>query len=138
MGQSFTNLIYHIVFSTKDRQPLITEAHQSRLYEYIGGTMLEASKNCDQGGSEVYVTRLLGLRPSKPDRAGDADLSLRAMRSGHPPRPQRGESNRTKGAGSPFGERARSRRRRTENLPGGRPGIPRQNAIAFGGGRISM
>jgi hypothetical protein len=41
MAQSFTNLIYHIVFSTKDRQPLIADAHQSRLYEYIGGTIRE-------------------------------------------------------------------------------------------------
>src|SRR5262249_28408032 len=45
--------------------------------------------------------------------------------------------NRTKGAGSPLGEQARGRLRRTENLPGGRPGIPRHNAVAFGGGRMS-
>jgi len=41
MAQSFTNLIYHIVFSTKDRQPLIKDAHQSRLYDYIGGKIRE-------------------------------------------------------------------------------------------------
>ena len=28
MSQSFTNLIYHIVFSTKDRRPLITSAFE--------------------------------------------------------------------------------------------------------------
>ena len=33
------NLIYHVVFSTKNRQPLITETHQPRLYDYIGGTV---------------------------------------------------------------------------------------------------
>ncbi len=37
MPQSYVNLIYHIVFSTKDREPLITEAHQNRLHEYLGG-----------------------------------------------------------------------------------------------------
>src|SRR5262245_528022 len=94
-------------------------------------------ENGDQRESVIYVIRLLALRPSEPDHACDADLSLLAMRPGHPPRPQRGETDRTKGAGSPFGERARSRLRRTENLPGGRPGIPRHNAIAFGGGRMS-
>ena len=37
MAKSYTNLIYHLVFSTKDRAPLITPATQTRLYEYIGG-----------------------------------------------------------------------------------------------------
>ena len=44
MAQSFTNLIYHIVFSTKDRQPLITDAHhqkRSSRDEFIG--FLEAN-----------------------------------------------------------------------------------------------
>ena len=39
MSQSYTNLLYHVIFSTKDRQSLITDAHQSRLYDYIGGTI---------------------------------------------------------------------------------------------------
>ena len=39
MPESYTNLLYHIVFSTKDRQPLLTDAYQLRLYEYIGGTI---------------------------------------------------------------------------------------------------
>jgi REP element-mobilizing transposase RayT len=39
MSQSFTNLIYHLIFSTKDRRPLITLDYQPRLYEYIGGTI---------------------------------------------------------------------------------------------------
>ena len=37
MPRSYTNFIYHIVFSTKDRRPLITAERQERLYEYIGG-----------------------------------------------------------------------------------------------------
>src|SRR5262245_24540151 len=91
-------------------------------------------ENGDQSESIIYVTRLLALWPSESYYASDADLSLLAMRTGHPPGPQRRETNRTAGAGSPFGEQARSRLRRTENLPGDRPGIPRHNAIAFGGG----
>ena len=39
MPQSFTNLIYHLVFSTKNRQPLISNDVKSRLYDYIGGTI---------------------------------------------------------------------------------------------------
>jgi len=37
MPQSYVNLIYHIVFSTKDREPMISDAYQTRLHEYLGG-----------------------------------------------------------------------------------------------------
>jgi hypothetical protein len=33
MSQSFTNLLYHIIFSTKGRRPLITLDYQPRLYD---------------------------------------------------------------------------------------------------------
>lgn len=36
MPQSFTNLLYHLIFSTKDRCPLIKLDYQPRLYDYIG------------------------------------------------------------------------------------------------------
>ncbi len=93
--------------------------------------------NGNQSESIVYVTRMLALRPSEPDDACDAHLSLLAMRAGDTPRSEWRETDRTKGAGSPFGEQAKCRLRRTENLPGDRPGIPRHSAIALGGGRMS-
>ncbi|HEY5311474.1 MAG TPA: IS200/IS605 family transposase [Pirellulales bacterium] len=34
---SFTCLNYHLVFSTKHRQPFIAEVWQQRLFDYIGG-----------------------------------------------------------------------------------------------------
>jgi putative transposase len=37
MAQSFTNLLYHIVFSTKNREPLISVEVESRLHAYLGG-----------------------------------------------------------------------------------------------------
>jgi putative transposase len=37
MAQSFTNLLYHVIFSTKDRRPLIKPDYQPRFYDYIGG-----------------------------------------------------------------------------------------------------
>ena len=37
MASSLTNLLYHIVFSTKERIPLIHDDLQEPLYEYIGG-----------------------------------------------------------------------------------------------------
>jgi putative transposase len=37
MSHSLTNLLYHIVFSTKDRQPLITAEFEDRIHQYLGG-----------------------------------------------------------------------------------------------------
>ena len=37
MPSSYTNLLYHIVFSTKERRPLITPTLKVELYPYIGG-----------------------------------------------------------------------------------------------------
>lgn len=39
MAGTYTNLIYHIVFSTKGRLPLITPKVKDRLYEYMGGVI---------------------------------------------------------------------------------------------------
>jgi len=39
MPHSYTNLNYHIVFSTKYRRPLITPEREDELYRYIGGTI---------------------------------------------------------------------------------------------------
>lgn len=39
MPHTYTNLLYHIVFSTKERYPFIKPEHEPRLYEYIGGTI---------------------------------------------------------------------------------------------------
>ena len=36
---SFTCLNYHLVFSTKNREPLIEPSWQQRLYDYIGGIL---------------------------------------------------------------------------------------------------
>jgi REP element-mobilizing transposase RayT len=52
MPQSYVNLLYHIVFSTKAREPLITAAHQPRLYEYMGGIVRK------QGGVALAINGL--------------------------------------------------------------------------------
>ncbi|MCA8914194.1 MAG: IS200/IS605 family transposase [Planctomycetes bacterium] len=41
MGHTYTNLNYHLVFSTKDRAPLITSSLRPRLYAYVGGIIRE-------------------------------------------------------------------------------------------------
>jgi REP element-mobilizing transposase RayT len=37
MAHTFTNLLAHIIFSTKDRAPLLTPDTRPRLFAYMGG-----------------------------------------------------------------------------------------------------
>ena len=39
MARTYTKLVYHIVFSTKERVPLITAEIRDRLYPYLGGVI---------------------------------------------------------------------------------------------------
>jgi putative transposase len=41
MGQSIVKNYIHLIFSTKDRQPLITESIENDLFNYLGGTCLK-------------------------------------------------------------------------------------------------
>lgn len=81
MSDSYTNLLYHIVFSTKDRQTLITDVYQSRLYDYIGGT-IRTSGGISLGinGTEDHVHVLAKLRPDKA--LSDVLRELKANASG--------------------------------------------------------
>ena len=37
MGSTLSNLLYHVVFSTKYREPIIIPEIQDELYRYTGG-----------------------------------------------------------------------------------------------------
>ncbi len=39
MAKTYTKLMYHIVFSTKERMPLITGEIRDQLYPYLGGVI---------------------------------------------------------------------------------------------------
>jgi REP element-mobilizing transposase RayT len=66
MSQSFTNLLYHLIFSTKDRRPLITLEYQPRLYDYIGGIIRNLGGiSLGIDGVEDHVHVLARLRPDK-------------------------------------------------------------------------
>jgi len=65
MPSTHISLHYHIVFSTKDRQPLIDSKWRDRLHAYLGGV----ARNLDGvaetvGGVADHVHLLLGLRPT--------------------------------------------------------------------------
>ena len=81
MSDSYTNLLYHIIFSTKDRRPLITELRQPRLYDYIGGTIRSLGGiSLELNGTEDHVHLLAKLRPDKA--VSDILRDLKANASG--------------------------------------------------------
>ncbi len=66
MPRSHTNLIYHIVFATKDRQAFLTAEREQRLYEYIGGIIRGLGGICLAiNGMPDHVHILAKLRPDK-------------------------------------------------------------------------
>jgi putative transposase len=81
MSDSYTNLLYHIVFSTKDRRPIITPEYEVRLYDYIGGTIRSfGGVSLELNGAEDHVHLLAKLRP---DRAvSDVLRDLKANATG--------------------------------------------------------
>jgi putative transposase len=63
MPSTFLSLHYHIIFSTKDRLPLIDAAWRDRLHEYLGGTV-SGLGGFPQGvgGVADHVHLLVGLK----------------------------------------------------------------------------
>src|SRR5258705_10802277 len=81
MPESYTNLLYHIVFSTKDRRPLITPVVESQLYDYVGGTTKRLGGIClELNGTTDHVHLLAKLRPDKA--LSDTLRDLKANASG--------------------------------------------------------
>jgi putative transposase len=67
MAGTFTNLLYHLVFSTKQRTPLITERLQPGIYSYIGGIIRsEGGIPLEIGGMLDHVHILARIPPTKP------------------------------------------------------------------------
>ena len=81
MSQSYTNLLYHLIFSTKERRPVITLDYKPRLYDYIGGIIRGLggiSLGIDGAADHVHV-----LAKLRPERAlSDVLRDLKANASG--------------------------------------------------------
>ena len=64
MANTFTNLTYHIVFSTKGRRALITTALEPKLHKYIGGIIRELDGSLlEINGTRDHVHLLVKLPP---------------------------------------------------------------------------
>ena len=65
MSHTYTNLLTHFVFSTKDRLPLITGEMKSELYPYLGGLTKDLKgKSLAINGIEDHVHLLVSLPPT--------------------------------------------------------------------------
>ena len=60
MADTYTNILYHLVFGTKHRQPRISADIQPRLYEYLGGVVrAHGGVLYEIGGIDDHVHLLL-------------------------------------------------------------------------------
>lgn len=65
MSHSYASLLTHVVFSTKDRAPLIADECRGRLFPYLGGIAREqGAKALTIGGTVDHVHLLLSLPPT--------------------------------------------------------------------------
>ncbi len=65
MAGTYTNLLYRIVFSTKNRLPLITQTIQQDLYNYIGGIIRNRGGTLlEIGGMPDHVHLLAKFKPT--------------------------------------------------------------------------
>jgi putative transposase len=64
MAGTYSKLIYRLVFSTKNRQPVISEHIEAELYKYIGGIIRGIGGSClEINGMPDHVHILASLLP---------------------------------------------------------------------------
>lgn len=65
MSHTYTNLITHFVFSTKQREPLLNDKIRRELYPYLGGLVKELKgKPLSVNGMSDHVHLLAALPPT--------------------------------------------------------------------------
>jgi len=65
MANTYTNLLYHIVFSTQDRRPALTRDIRPELYAYIGGILRNhGGVLLTVGGTADHIHLLARVPPS--------------------------------------------------------------------------
>ncbi len=81
MPQSHARLLYHVVFSTKHRKPLIAEGWAAELYAVIGGIVRDRRGDLLAAGGVADRIHLLARLPA--DRAvSDVVRDIKALSSG--------------------------------------------------------
>ena len=66
MPNSYVNLVYHLVFSTKERRPWLKEEWRQRIHDYLGGVIKgEGGQPIQIGGVDDHVHVLTRLRQDR-------------------------------------------------------------------------
>jgi REP element-mobilizing transposase RayT len=66
MAGTFTNIVYHIVFSTKDRRPFLAPEMAPRIYSYLGGVIRDEKEVLYEiGDTEEHIHLLIRWRPDE-------------------------------------------------------------------------
>ena len=65
MANTYTSLNFHIVFSTKNREPWITAEYERKIWRYIGGIARDQGlKALQVGGCDNHIHALLSIPPT--------------------------------------------------------------------------
>ena len=65
MPSTHTSLLYHLIFATKNREPLMAAEWRARLHEYLGGVVSGLGGTPQGiGGVADHVHLLVGLKPT--------------------------------------------------------------------------
>jgi len=84
MADTFTNLLVHVVFSTKHRAALLGEPLRERLYEYIGGILRkEGDALLEIGGMPDHVHLLVRLKADRSVAAMARDIKASSSKWVH-------------------------------------------------------
>ena len=64
MSHTFTNLLIHVVFAARKREPLICDSFRERLWAYMGGMVKDDFGVARMiGGTENHIHALLSIKP---------------------------------------------------------------------------
>jgi REP element-mobilizing transposase RayT len=77
MPNTYTKLYYHLVFSTKHRKPLITDAIEPQLHKYINGIIHNFEGTCIEINGTADHIHILTILPPKTSLS-DALRSIKA------------------------------------------------------------
>ena len=66
MASTLTNLLIHVVFSTKGHEPIITDKYQGRLHAYIGGIIRShGTQSLSIGGMPDHIHLVMKIRSNQ-------------------------------------------------------------------------
>ncbi len=81
MGHTYSNILLHVIFSTKNRSAVVTPDLRPRLYEYLGGVARnEFGRALEIGGTADHLHALISL--NRDLSIADAMCKWKSLSSG--------------------------------------------------------